>query len=196
VLRTALRLIDAAEPGSFSMRQLADELGVGVMTLYGYVRDKEELYEAVTALASSEVKGDPVTDGPWYEEVSSAARELHGLCRRHPNLVSTLLMDRKPHPGLFRARQRIFNALHDAGFPTPVAVHALGACSSYALGSAIAETSEAVRHLPARIREEGTRELPGLSAVTDEHTAHLGPDSFEYGLSLLIRSLRAEHAEL
>ena len=50
-----MKLIDAGEPGSFSMRQLADELGVGVMTLYGYVRDKEELYEAVTAMALDEV---------------------------------------------------------------------------------------------------------------------------------------------
>jgi AcrR family transcriptional regulator len=196
VLRTALRLIDACEPGSFSMRRLADELGVGVMTLYGYVRDKDELYEAVTALASSEVEGDPIDEAPWYEEVCTAARELYGLCRRHPNLVSTLLTDRKPHPGLFRTRERIFNALHDAGFPTPVAVLALRACSSYVLGSAVAENSAAVRHLPERIWDEDAHELPGFSAVTDDHAAHAGTDSFEYGLSLLIRSLRAGLAEL
>jgi AcrR family transcriptional regulator len=191
-----MKLIDAGEPGSFSMRQLADELGVGVMTLYGYVRDKEELYEAVTAMALDEVTWDPVTDGPWEDEVCSAARELRGVCRRHPNLVSTVLADRNPHPRLFRIRERIFTALHRAGFPSPVALHALRVCSSYALGFAIAETSELGRHLPERLREDHVGESADESGPIGHHPSSLEPDAFEYGLSLLIYSLRAQHADL
>jgi AcrR family transcriptional regulator len=190
-----MKLIDAGEPGSFSMRQLADELGIGVMTLYGYVRDKEELYEAVTAMALDEVKWEPVTESPWEDEVCSAARELRGVCRRHPNLASVLLADRKPHPGLFRIRERIFTALHRAGFPTPVALHALRVCSSYAFGFAIAETSEVGRHLPERLRED-VNESAGQCGVTGHDASSLEPDAFEYGLSLLIYSLRAQRAEL
>ena len=191
-----MKLIDAGEPGSFSMRQLADELGVGVMTLYGYVRDKEDLYEAVTAMALDEVKFVPVADSPWEDEVCSAARELRGVCRRHPNLVSTVLADRKPHPGLFRIRERILTALQRAGFPTPVALRAVRVCSSYALGFAIAETSELGRHLPDRFREDHLDESTNQTGLSGHQASNLEPEAFEYGLALLIHSLRAQHAAL
>src|SRR5262245_13608121 len=47
VLEAALRVIDAVPPDAFTMRRVADELGMGVMTLYGYVRNKEEILEGV-----------------------------------------------------------------------------------------------------------------------------------------------------
>jgi AcrR family transcriptional regulator len=193
VLRVALPLIEAAAPGAFTMRQLAEELGIGVMTLYGYVRDKDELYEGVMLLAFAEMQLNQIPDSPWYEQIRTSARQLHDLCQRHPNLTTTLLADRKSHPGLFYARERIFVAMQDAGFPTKVALHALAAFSSYVLGFAIAENSRLVHDLPDRIREQLAAESPG---VADDGPAYLDSEGFEYGLSMLIQSLRAEHAAL
>ncbi|MFZ0715926.1 TetR/AcrR family transcriptional regulator, partial [Mycobacterium sp.] len=73
----ALRLIDDGPPDSFSMRQLADELGVGVMTIYGYVQNKNELYEAVFELAFSEVSAPSTEECEWHELVRATVGELY-----------------------------------------------------------------------------------------------------------------------
>jgi AcrR family transcriptional regulator len=187
-----LRLIDKGDPGTFSMRQLADEMGMGVMTLYGYVRSKEELYEGVTALAFEEIPAQPTNNGPWYEQVSEAVRELHAICQRHPNLVTIALTDDRLKPGLFQRRERILTALRDAGFVSENALHALGALTSYALGFAIAQESPALRQLPKEIRDKHPVGFPGLSESAGNYATHLNPAAFEYGLTLLIRSLRAD----
>ncbi|WP_242657099.1 TetR/AcrR family transcriptional regulator [Mycobacterium talmoniae] len=192
VLRTALRLIDSGEPGAFSMRQLADEMGMGVMTLYGYVRDKQELYEAVTALAFEEIPARPTTNGPWHERVGDAVRELHAICQHHPNLLTIALTDDKLKPGLFQRRELILTALRDAGFSSENALHVLGVLTSYAIGFAVAQESPALRQLPLEIRHKRAEGFPGLSADAANYAAHLDPAAFEYGLSLIIRGLRAD----
>lgn len=189
-----MRLIDAGEPGSFSMRLLADELGMGVMTLYGYVSNKEELYEAVTALAFGEAPVEAPSDGSWDEEVRLAVRELHGICGRHPKLVFIVLADTKPNPGLYLRRERILSALRRAGFTPARALHALGVLSSYALGFAMAEGSQALHQVPDGVRDECREDFPGLSEVADDYASLLDTTAFDYGLELLIRGLAADLA--
>jgi AcrR family transcriptional regulator len=185
----ALRLIDDTEPGSFSMRLLADELGVGVMTLYGYVRDKEELYEAVTALAFAEAPIiEPTADEPWHQEIRSVALELYGICLRHPNLLAIVLADKKPNLGMFLRRERMLAALRKAGFPKQAALPTLGVLTSYILGYALAQSS-ALQYLPDKFRASQER-FPALSEAADEYESHLTPVAFDYGLELLIRGLR------
>jgi len=187
-----MRLIDDGEPGSFSMRLLADELNVAVMTLYGYVSNKEELYEGVTALAFGELPAQTADGGSWEEDVRRAVRELQGICSRHPKLVTIVLADTKPNPGLYLRRERILSALRRAGFTPGRALHALGVLSSYALGFAMAQGSQALHHIPETVRDERRAEFPGLSEVADDYAAHLDPAAFDYGLDLILGGLRAE----
>jgi AcrR family transcriptional regulator len=192
VLRTALRLIDEGEPGELTMRALAEEMGMGVMTLYGYVASKEELYAAVTALVFDAAPGPSVPGEPWYEQVRTAVRELHDISRRHPNLLTIVLADPTPDAGLFRRRERVLTALRSAGFPPQAALHALGALVSYALGFAVAQGSALARP-PEHLAADPA--LPEIAAAGAGYAAHLEPAAFDYGLDLLIRALRAERGE-
>src|SRR3989442_1787322 len=67
VLEAALEVIDRERPEAFTMRRVADELGMGVMTLYGYVRSKEEILGGVTALALAEGHPQPRPDASWED---------------------------------------------------------------------------------------------------------------------------------
>src|SRR5436190_9492910 len=91
VLEAALRVIDGGPPEAFTMRRVADELGMGVMTLYGYVRNKEEIVEGVTAVAFGEEHGQERPNRGWEDEVRTDVERLHGVCRRHPHLVTVIL---------------------------------------------------------------------------------------------------------
>ena len=67
------------------MRRLADELGVGTMTLYGYFRGKAELLDAVMDAAAPAVDL-PVADAPWRERIAALARATRASLERHPAL--------------------------------------------------------------------------------------------------------------
>src|SRR5581483_2838330 len=56
VVEAALALVDAEGVDALSMPRLARQLDAGVMTLYGYVRTKQELLDAVAMRAIAEVR--------------------------------------------------------------------------------------------------------------------------------------------
>lgn len=191
VLESALELIDREPPEAFTMRRIAEELGMGVMTLYGYVRDKEEMVEGVTALAFAKLGGEALTSGDWESQVRTEVQRLYAVSRRHPHLVRLILAQASASPGMFRLRERLLATLLSAGFKEPCALHALGILTSYAVGFGGLRTS-AVIDLPARIRDLPAAEFPRLHDAADRYADHLSDEAFAYGLELLIAGLRAE----
>jgi AcrR family transcriptional regulator len=192
VLETALRVIDREPPAAFTMRRVADELSMGVMTLYGYVRNKEEILEGVTVLALAEGHTPPPPDASWEEQIRADVGHLHDLCRRHPNLVTLVLGQTAASPGLFRLRERMLGNLIAAGFNDARSLHALGILTSYALGFGGAQAGAAPIDLPERIRELPAGAFPHLTQAADDYASHLSDDAFEYGLELILRGLRED----
>ncbi|WP_445187675.1 TetR/AcrR family transcriptional regulator [Pseudonocardia sp. Cha107L01] len=191
VLDAALRLVDREPPDKFSMRRLADDLGLGTMTVYGYFPSREELLEAVTSHVFNQ--GDrprhSAEDAPWDVRLRGELRDLHRLCRRHPNLVTLILGQLSPAPGIFRLREQILGLLLDGGLSEQDAVHALGVLTYYVLGFSGAQARHAPVDLPERIEELSAEEFPRLTAVASMYASHLSDPAFEYGLDLLVGGL-------
>lgn len=194
VLAAALKVIDAGPPDAFTMRRVAEELGMGVMTLYGYVRSKEEILEGLTLLVYGEARRDEPIATSWDAQLRAEIRGLHEVGLRHPNLVALVLAQASAAPGMFRMRERMLGTMLAAGFERGVALRALGALTSYALGFAGAQASSAPIDLPERIRELPAAEFPNLAALADDYGEHLSDAAFEYGLDLLVAGLRPDGA--
>jgi AcrR family transcriptional regulator len=193
VLTAALRVIDAVPPNAFTMRRVAEELGMGVMTLYGYVRSKEEILEGlVTHLMSDAHRPAMATAPAWDERLRAEMRDLHAVGRRHPNLVTLVLGQNSSTPGLFHMRERMLTALLDAGFTEAIAMRTLGVFCNYTLGFAGAQAMAAPIDLPERIRELPDAEFPSLSGLAEIYAIHLDDEAFTFGLELLISGLQAE----
>lgn len=191
VLTTALRLIDEMPPEAFSMRVLADELDMGVMTLYGYVRNKGDMIEGVTALAFAELDRELSAEAGWEERLRDEVDQLYGVSRRHPHLVALILAQTSASPGLFRLRERMLATLLGAGFDQRVALQALGILTSYALGFGSLRAGAAI-DLPERIRELPVEGFPRLHGAADDYAAHVSDEAFRHGLDLLLSGLRSE----
>ena len=192
VFESALTLIDREDPDAFTMRRLADELGMGVMTLYGYVRNKDEMVEGVTALAFAQLHRDTAPGATWEDRVRAEIEQLHDVSRRHPQLVTLILAQRSATPGMFRLRERILGTLLDAGFDETRALHVLGVLISYALGFGGMRAAAAPIDLPERISELPADDFPRLHEVGDRYAAHLSDEAFDYGLGLLLRGLGSD----
>lgn len=70
----------------FSLREVAAELGVPVMSLYTYVDRREQLLELMIDQCRSAVPTTPLT-GPWRERLTRVAADNLALLAEHPWLA-------------------------------------------------------------------------------------------------------------
>jgi AcrR family transcriptional regulator len=196
VLGAALELIDAEGLVAFSMRRVAERMGIGPMTIYGYVRTKEELLDGVVGLALHGVLDDLDLEEPWDEQVRTAVRDLHDALRSHPGVLELLLAKPAPSPQLDLIRETLLGILRRAGFGEEAVWEAVGILSSYAVGFATAQVS--FRHVGAasaqveRLGDLPATRFPNLTDLAGGYPAHMSDAAFEWGLTILVDGLRAQ----
>jgi AcrR family transcriptional regulator len=167
VIEAALGLIDSDGLAAFNLRRLAAGLGVTTMAPYSHFTGKEELLDAVTehALGGLGDRLDP--DAPWDAQVEAAMVGLHEVLSAHPG-VADLILARSEGERLTDLRDLLVAVTVTAGLAETEAADALRALVSYVLGFAV--LTRAGR--PVTVRRGS-------------------PDAFEYGLDMLMDSLRA-----
>ena len=96
IVAATLELVDEQGIGAASMRAVSSRLGVRSMSLYRYVRDRDELLDAVVERIVNELADDPEVqlrpvDG-WRPYLSGMARGVRRYALAHPHafpLVAT-----------------------------------------------------------------------------------------------------------
>jgi TetR/AcrR family transcriptional regulator, tetracycline repressor protein len=96
IVAATLELVDEQGIGAASMRAVSARLGVRPMSLYRYVRDRDELLDAVVERIVNELANDPEVqlrpvDG-WRPYLSGMARGVRRYALAHPHafpLVAT-----------------------------------------------------------------------------------------------------------
>ena len=195
VLSTALRLIDDEGLEALTMRRLAEELGVTAMSMYTYVRTKEEIVDGVYALALAQIESDVDRSATWDEQLATAIRRIHDVFSDHPGLLELFFARSVPSAGIDRVREELLGILRRAGFGARDALLAHGSCISYAMGFAVAERARRGGPAPAQyIRPESLAadDFPYLSEAAADYGSHLSEEAFEYGLAHLIAGLRSD----
>jgi AcrR family transcriptional regulator len=192
IILAALALIDRDGAEGFTMRRLAGELGLGVMTLYGYVRSKEEMVYAVTGYVFREGRAEPARRGGWEPTLRHGLQDLHLLCRQHPNLVTLTLAQNHAPPGLFELRERLLSSLREAGLDRQSALRALGVLLHYVLGFSAAQAGDAPIELPCQLRDLPVDQFPNLSRAADDYAEHISDEAFEYGLDLILSGIKTD----
>ncbi|WP_431937639.1 GntR family transcriptional regulator [Nocardia grenadensis] len=197
LLRTAVAIADTEGLEAVSMRRLAAELGVGPMSMYRHVANKDELLTQMADAVFGEIDlPEPGVLG-WRADLERIARLQWQLCRRHlwlPRVVSFT----RPLLALNTMAQTewILQALDGSGLSVEVRMREALALHSLVLAAALsmAEEAEAEQNTgvtldgwraAARTRAHellGTGRFPRLAATPDETTADLD-GLFEYGLA-------------
>jgi len=95
IVDAALRLLDREGAGSFSMRRLAEELGVGAGAVYWHVANKEQLLQLVFDRVIGELPMPEPDPERWREQVKQAALEERQMLKRPPG-IAQLMFGRIP----------------------------------------------------------------------------------------------------
>jgi AcrR family transcriptional regulator len=143
IATVALRIADAEGLEAVSMRRIAAELGAGTMTLYHYVRTKDELLALVMDAVMSEVvvPADAPLPDDWRGAISIIARRSRDAFRRHP-----WILDIADDPAIGPNSVRHFDQSVQAVASLPGAfvdkLDVITAVDEYVLGFCIHERSD------------------------------------------------------
>ncbi|MDR7172293.1 AcrR family transcriptional regulator [Nocardia kruczakiae] len=205
VIRTAVRIADRDGYGAVSIRAVATALGLGPMSLYTYVPDKQALIIAmVDWVAAEDAPIDPAA--PLRERLAAVARGVRAELLAHPWLLEVPPWRLELGPGRLRRYERQLSALDGSGLTDVEMDRTIAVLSDFATGNArtaVAARREADEMSDARwwevygplLTEATTGQSFPLAervgtAVGEQYQAPGDPDgAFEFGLARLLDGL-------
>ncbi|HXD54794.1 MAG TPA: TetR/AcrR family transcriptional regulator C-terminal domain-containing protein [Solirubrobacteraceae bacterium] len=197
VLGAAVSHADEIGLEAFSMRGLAQELGVVPMALYKHVANKDELLDGMIDVVFDEIELASA-DLDWRSAMRRRALSTREVLKRHSWAIG-LMESRHPGPANLRNHNAVMGCLRKAGFSFETAIHAYSVQDAYIYGFALQErdlgfeTPDSAGDA-ARRRSETTGlldEYPYLVEIA-EKLPDSGYDTlgeFEWGLDLIIEGL-------
>ena len=198
IVDAALELMDAEGLPAVTMPRLAERLGVGTMSLYRHVDDKDALLDAVAeqVLLGVAVPGGAADD--WEGRVIGYVRAFREAALAHPALPRILAARGLTVAPVFDQLEAVHGILRAAGFSGTEAVRAFSTLLTYVLGFVIWELPRvheqpAAQHAAAwnvALDHLDPDAYPHLHALREELTTTASTDQFEYGLGRLAQSLR------
>ncbi|WP_028921292.1 TetR/AcrR family transcriptional regulator [Pseudonocardia acaciae] len=202
IIDAALRIADTeADLDRLTVRRLADQLGIGTMTLYGYFRGKDEILDGMADRVLGRMRLPSTPDAGPAEALRTVAYAFLTMMREHPSIVR-LLGSRvtDSQTALRGAMEAVLQRLVDAGLPGPVAVRCYGFLITYAIGFASyqaprpwgrrdsdtsAEQRRQRRHFYAGLPID---EFPRIVCLAEDVVEMAGDEQFAAGVEAFIQS--------
>ncbi len=197
VLQSAVALADEAGLEAFSMRGLAQELGVVPMALYKHVANKEELLDGMVDIVFGEIEL-PSGDLDWRSAMRRRAISTREALKRHSWAIG-MMESRHPGPANLRNHNAVMGCLRDAGFPFEMAIHAYSVQDAYIYGFALQEKDLAFE-TPNSAGEAAQRRAETIGALEDfpylaeiatklRESGYDNAVEFAWGLDLILAGL-------
>ncbi len=196
ILAAALGIADAGGLESLSMRKLARELGVEAMSLYHYVRGKDDIRDGIVDLVLREIELPP-PDEHWKAALRRVALSYRKALAQHPWAARVMFTRTDALPSRTRYMETVLRTLSDAGFSpelTDLAYHAL---ESHIMGHTLWTAS--FQGLAGKLEDLAAAFLRSLPADEYPHLIqhihhHLAPpkhprSAFDFGLDLILDGL-------
>lgn len=188
IASTALELIDANGLSGLSMRKLGAELGVEAMSLYHYVKNKDDLLDAVAdhlyGVIDLPISVDPLD---WESAIRLGLGAFHDVLLEHEaalELFASRQVRSAQSMGVLHWSHERFVAV---GLSVEEAHKALHMAVSFVMGHAASETRGEINAQPS---QDVSPELSAYFA----HVETVTPDEmFQAGVDMVVAGLRQYH---
>jgi TetR/AcrR family tetracycline transcriptional repressor len=174
IVTATLELMDEQGIGATTMRAVSSRLGVRSMSLYRYVQDRDELFDAVVERIVNELADDPEVqlrpvDG-WRPYLAGMAHGVRRYARAHPHAFP-LVATRPPaapwvNPPLRSLRwvEAMLTGLAREGFSDEQVLFTYRTFNSFLLGYLLLETSA----MTLRDPKPGDGSFTGTDTISDD----------------------------
>lgn len=167
------------------MRRLAQELKVGTMSLYYYVKTKDDLIAVMDDALMAEALLPSLPKG-WRRAITEIATRTHSVFLRHPWALVSML---SAPPGLnaMRHMEQCLEALAETSMTAKKKLTLLAMVDDFVFGHALREAASDTTVDPDfAATQMATGAFPRLAEVFGSGRIDIGKDRFKVGLRALL----------
>jgi AcrR family transcriptional regulator len=171
IAKAAIAVADAEGLEAASMRRVATEIGAGPMSLYRYVRNKDELHVlmADTAAAEDWRHWESLPEPDWERTLRRVAENLRRLVLAHPWWAEVMTRGPIFGPTIMRMVEVTLAGLEGLGLDI----------------DEMMDVAEIVRNFAVGFAQKEVHAASAMAAVDAEDHANMYPDYHPYVLSLI-----------
>jgi AcrR family transcriptional regulator len=185
IAAVALAIADKEGFQAVSMRRVAQELKVGTMSLYYYVKTKDDLI----AVMDDALMGEallPSLPKDWRRAIMEIARRTHAIFIRHPWALVGML-SAPPGVNAMRHMEQCLEALAGTSMTKKQKITLLATVDDFVFGHALREAaSDATIDIEFAAAQLATGAFPRLVEVFGDGRIDADKDRFERGLRALL----------
>jgi AcrR family transcriptional regulator len=188
IAAAALEIADKEGFDAVSMRRIAQDLNVGTMSLYYYVKTKDDLIAVMDDALLGEALLPKVPKG-WQQAMMEIAKHTHALFLRHPWALVSML---SAPPGLnaMRHMEQCLEALAETQMTNGEKLALLATVDDFVFGHALRETAnDTAIDTEFAAAQLATGAFPRIAKVFAKGRIETRKDRFEQGLQALLNGL-------
>jgi AcrR family transcriptional regulator len=191
IAEAALELIDGEGMSGLSMRKLGAALGVEAMSLYHYVRNKDDLLDAVLDRLYLEIDLPEVETQEWEAAIRQGLRSFRTVLLRHPAALELFATRPARSPEAFSVLFWGYGRFRSVGLPVADANAALHIAVSFVMGHVSTQHGSL-----AQLRSQAGPAVMGFELTDEqarfvEHCSVVSADElFDLGLDAVVAGLR------
>jgi AcrR family transcriptional regulator len=185
IAAVALFIADKEGFEAVSMRRLAEELEAGTMSLYYYVKTKDDLLAVMDDALMGEALLPRLPKG-WRRAIMAIAKRTHAVFIRHPWALASML---SAPPGLnaMRHMEQCFEALAETAMTQKQKLTLLAMVDDFVFGHALREAAtDATVDMEFATAQLATGAFPRLAEVFGNGRIDADKDRLERGLRALL----------
>ena len=201
ILAEAVAFADEHGVDALTMRKLADRLGAGAMSLYTYVKNKDDMIEGMVDLVTAEIELPAGDD--WRQAMRDSARSAHDVLLAH-SWAAHEWTSRMPGPARLAYMEAILRGLSDAGLDESLIYRGYHAVTMHIIGFTIQELG--YQNFPSGedlgtvarnfLQDLAAADLPHLATHVEAHLSdHDHGDEFGFVLDLILDGLERANAD-
>ncbi|AKE24398.1 Tetracycline repressor protein class B from transposon Tn10 [Bacillus subtilis] len=107
ILETSWELLGEGGIETFSMRRLANRLGIQAPSLYWYFKSKQKLYQRLANQVSKMILEEFRSEGDWKEQLMGLAITVRNVLSRYPCSTQLMMMTLPHEPDIIRFTNRM-----------------------------------------------------------------------------------------
>jgi TetR/AcrR family transcriptional regulator, tetracycline repressor protein len=193
---TTLEMIERDGLEALSMRGLAKTLGVDPMAIYHHIPNKASLLGGVYESILAELFENSEPQTTWQETLKNLARRFRSLATRYPKNFPGLIAASNTLPSMAQAVEVILELLLEAGLNPKTTVKVGDTVFAFVTGFVLLELNNLQNPAPKSRPSQGWPSQGDTEPVYaqrwfEELQTNQFPESFEFGLQLLITGIEA-----
>ena len=203
IIEAALRVLDAEGIDGLSMRRVSGELGTGPASLYGHVRNKEELLQLLHEEVTGRIELPEPDPQRWHEQLMELGVRMRAQLNSHRDIARISLGRIPSGPTIARFTEWLFQLLGPVGIPDHVITKVGDVFGLYVGGYAFEESLGVASPIGGDLPPEQIMEMfrgyllslpverfPNVHRVAGELFDTDFEGRFRFGVDLLLRGLQ------